>query len=42
LLDFTTAEILRFALERPLQGFAQNDMTKGFFSNLLDDRQRKS
>jgi hypothetical protein len=25
LLDYTTAEILRFALDRTVQGFAQND-----------------
>jgi hypothetical protein len=29
------SEILRFALDRPVQGFAQNDMTQGFFTDLL-------
>ena len=37
-LDFTTAEILRFALDRPVQGFAQNAMTKGLFSSLLESK----
>ena len=36
------AEILRFALDRPVQGFAQNDMTKRFFSNLLVSRVKDS
>jgi hypothetical protein len=35
LLDSPTAEILRFALGRPVQGFAQNDSLEVFFRSLL-------
>jgi hypothetical protein len=34
LLDFRTAEILRFALDRPVQGSAQNDSFEEFFRSL--------
>jgi hypothetical protein len=34
LLDFANAQILRFALDHPVQGFAQNDSSEALFRSL--------